>query len=236
MSPAPGGAALIELRQLSRTFHVGGRPVHALAEVDLGLQVGDYISIMGSSGSGKSTLLHLIGCLDRPTSGTYLLEGRDVGVLDDAALTHIRRHKMGFVFQAFHLVPRLSAAENVELPMIFAGIDARERRARVGRALEAVGLGQRQEHRPEQLSGGERQRVAMARAVVMRPAIILADEPTGNLDSASGAEVISILEELNGQGLTLVLVTHDPSIAGRARRRIRMQDGRLLHDSARSAG
>jgi putative ABC transport system ATP-binding protein len=222
---------MIRLDQVSRTFHVGGRPVHALREVDLHLEAGGYASIMGPSGSGKSTLLNLLGCLDRPTSGTYALDGQDVSRLDEAALTQVRRHKIGFVFQSFHLVPRLTAAGNVELPMTFAGVDRAQRHERVARALDAVGLVERRDHRPEQLSGGERQRVAIARAVVMTPSIILADEPTGNLDTKAGSEVIAILEQMNARGLTLVLVSHDPEIAGRARRRLRMQDGRLWEDT-----
>jgi putative ABC transport system ATP-binding protein len=186
---------------------------------------------MGPSGSGKSTMLNLLGSLDRATSGTYTLDGQDVSAFDDAALTQVRRHKIGFVFQSFHLVPRMTAAGNVELPMVFAGVERAERRARVERALDAVGLADRSTHRPEQLSGGERQRVAIARAVVMRPSVVLADEPTGNLDTTSGAEVISILERMNAEGLTLALVTHDPQIADRARRRVRMQDGRIVTNS-----
>jgi len=223
---------VIRLEGLTRTFHVGGRPVYALRALDLEIDAGAYVSIMGPSGSGKSTLLNLLGCLDRPTSGSYALDGQQVAELDEAALTQVRRHKIGFVFQAFHLVPRLTAAGNVELPMMFAGVEHGERRERVARALGAVGLTDRAEHRPEQLSGGERQRVAIARAVVMDPAIMLADEPTGNLDSASGAEVISLLEQMNTRGLTLVLVTHDPAIAGRARRRLRLADGQLVQDES----
>ena len=185
---------------------------------------------MGPSGSGKSTLLNLLGCLDRPTSGHYVLDGQDVSRLVDAELTRIRRHKIGFVFQSFHLVPRLTAAANVELPMTFAGIERTERRKRVGEALEAVGLTERRDHRPEQLSGGERQRVAIARAVVLRPAILLADEPTGNLDRSAGAEVIDLLERMNRDGLTLIIVTHDPEIARRAPHRIRLSDGRLVDE------
>jgi len=222
---------MIRLEQVSRTFHVGGRPVHALRDVDLLLEDGDYVSIMGPSGSGKSTMLNLLGCLDRATSGTYTLDGQDVSALDDAALTQVRRHKIGFVFQSFHLVPRMTAAGNVELPMVFAGVERAERRNRVAWALEAVGLGERSTHRPEQLSGGERQRVAIARAVVMHPSVVLADEPTGNLDTKSGAEVISILERMNAEGLTLALVTHNPQIADRARRRVRMHDGRIVTNS-----
>ena len=180
---------MIRLAQVSRTFYVGGRPVHALREVDLTFDTGDYVSIMGPSGSGKSTLLNLLGCLDRPTSGSYQLDGEDVGSLTDEVLTQVRRHKIGFVFQAFHLVSRMTAAGNVELPMIFAGIERRERQRRVAVALDAVGLAERSTHRPEQLSGGERQRVAIARAVVMKPSILLADEPTGNLDTRSGSDI-----------------------------------------------
>ena len=224
---------MIELEQVSRTFHVGGRPVHALRDFSLSVPDSDYLSIMGPSGSGKSTLLNLLGCLDRPTAGSYRLDGREVGGLDDAALTQVRRHKIGFVFQSFHLVPRLSAAGNVELPMIFAGVEPSERRQRVDRALGGVGLSDRAAHRPEQLSGGEQQRVAIARAVAMDPSIILADEPTGNLDSASGVEVIELLEQMNSRGLTLILVTHDPDIARRARRQIRLQDGQLVADVRR---
>ncbi len=227
---------MIELRQLSRTFHVGGRPVHALRELTLELPDGAYLSIMGPSGSGKSTLLNLLGCLDRPTSGSYLLNGREVAQLDEAELTRVRRHQIGFVFQAFHLVPRLTATGNVELPMTFAGVPRAERRERTARALDAVGLTERAAHRPEQLSGGERQRVAIARATVMDPSILLADEPTGNLDSRSGEEVIRLLETLNGRGITLVLVTHNPAVAKRARRRILLGDGRLVRDEAGPAG
>jgi putative ABC transport system ATP-binding protein len=221
---------MIELKRITRTFEVGGRPVHALRGLDLVLGSGDYASIMGPSGSGKSTLLNLLGCLDRPTSGSYLLDGREVARLDERELTEVRRHKIGFVFQTFHLVPRLTAAGNVELPLIFAGVDRPERRERVARALEAVGLAPRRDHRPEQLSGGERQRVAIARAVAMEPAIILADEPTGNLDAASGQEVIELLERMGERGLTLVVVTHNPEIARRASRGLELADGALVRD------
>ena len=221
---------MIELRGLSRTFYVGGRPVHALQELDLSVPDGDYMSIMGPSGSGKSTLLNLLGCLDRPTSGSYRLDGSEVGQLDENELTQVRRHKIGFVFQSFHLVPRLTAAGNVELPMTFAGIERAERREKVSIALESVGLGERVGHRPEQLSGGEQQRVAIARAIAMDPAILLADEPTGNLDSRSGKEVIDLLEGMNTRGLTLITVTHNPEIAERAKHRIRLADGRLVEE------
>jgi len=221
---------VIELRGLSRTFYVGGRPVHALQELDLSVPDGDYMSIMGPSGSGKSTLLNLLGCLDRPTSGSYRLDGSEVGQLDENELTQVRRHKIGFVFQSFHLVPRLTAAGNVELPMTFAGIERAERREKVSIALESVGLDERVGHRPEQLSGGEQQRVAIARAIAMDPAILLADEPTGNLDSRSGKEVIGLLEGMNTRGLTVIMVTHNPEIAERARHRIRLADGRLVEE------
>jgi putative ABC transport system ATP-binding protein len=221
---------VIELRGISRVFHVGGRPVHALRELDLDVPKGEYVAIMGPSGSGKSTLLHLLGCLDRPTSGSYRLDGRDGAGLDEAELSRVRRHKIGFVFQSFHLVSRLTAAGNVELPMIFAGVARTERRGRVARALAAVGLTERSEHRPVQLSGGERQRVAIARAVASEPAILLADEPTGNLDSKAGHEVIEVLEGMNREGLTLLVVTHNPEIAERAPHRIRLADGRLAEE------
>ncbi len=219
---------MIELTGIARTYEVGGGPVCALRDIDLRLAAGDYLSIMGPSGSGKSTLLHLLGCLDRPTAGSYRFEGRETAQLSDEELSLLRRWRIGFVFQVFHLVPRLTAAGNVELPMIFAGIPAAERRERVGRALSRVGLAPRADHRPSQLSGGEQQRVAIARAVVMEPALLLADEPTGNLDSVSGREIIRLLEELNARGQTLVVVTHDPQIGHRAPRRIRLADGRIV--------
>ncbi len=222
---------MIELEGVSRTYVVGGRPVRALRDVTLAVPDGDYVSVMGPSGSGKSTLLNVLGCLDRPDGGSYRLDGREVARLSDAELTLVRRHRIGFVFQAFHLVPRLSALENVGLPMIFAGIERRERAARAQKALDAVGLTPRADHRPEQLSGGERQRVALARAVVMGPSILLADEPTGNLDSASGQEIVRLMESLNASGLTLVVVSHDPAIGGRARHRIRLVDGAVAEES-----
>jgi putative ABC transport system ATP-binding protein len=219
---------VIELRGITREFEVGGRPVRALRGIDLTIEPGEHVSIMGPSGSGKSTLLNIIGCLDRPTSGSYRLDGREVAGLDDRALSRVRGRQIGFVFQAYHLVPRMTAAQNVELPMIFAGVERVARQLRVTKALEAVGLAERAHHRPEQLSGGERQRVAIARAIVMDPRILLADEPTGNLDTVSGAEIVKLLEQMNGRGLTLLVVTHDPGIAGHARRRFRMVDGRMI--------
>jgi putative ABC transport system ATP-binding protein len=219
---------VIELRQVSRRYVVGGRLVHALRDIDLDIPDGDYVSIMGPSGSGKSTLLNIIGCLDRPTAGAYLLDGQPVNALDEGALSRIRARKIGFVFQVFHLVPRLTAAANVELPMLLAGIDPGVRASRVARALEAVSLSDRAWHRPEQLSGGERQRVAIARAIVMGPAVLLADEPTGNLDRSSGAEIVALLEAMNAEGLTLIVVTHDPDVGRRARTQLRMDDGALV--------
>jgi putative ABC transport system ATP-binding protein len=221
---------VIELSGMGRDFDVGGRPVHALSGVDLAIPEGDYLSLMGPSGSGKSTLLNIVGCLDRPTAGSYRLDGREVAALPEEELSRIRRHQIGFVFQFYHLVPRLTAAGNVELPMIFAGVERGERASRVARALAAVGLTARARHRSEQLSGGERQRVAIARAIVMGPKILLADEPTGNLDTAAGAEIIELLERRNAEGLTLVVVTHDPDIGRRARHRLRLVDGKIVSE------
>jgi putative ABC transport system ATP-binding protein len=227
---------MISLKEISRTFFVGGRPVHALNRIDLEIASGEYVSVMGPSGSGKSTLLNLLGCLDRPTSGSYVLDGQETSRMTEEELSRVRRYKIGFVFQFFHLVPRLTAAENVELPMVFAGLEPAERKAKISRALESVGLAQRADHRPDQLSGGERQRVAIARAVVMQPAILLADEPTGNLDSVSGSEIVALIESMNAQGLTVVVVTHDAGIGGRARRRIRLADGSLVSDESGMVG
>jgi putative ABC transport system ATP-binding protein len=218
---------VIRLEHVSRIFTVGDTRVEALADVTERVPPGEHIAIMGPSGSGKSTLLNVLGCLDRPTSGTYHLDGRAVSGLDDTELTAVRRHLLGFVFQSFHLVPRLTASENVELPMTFAGVPRAERRERVAAGLAAVGLTARASHRPEQLSGGERQRAAIARATIMRPRLLLADEPTGNLDSASGTQVLELLERLHADGLTLVVVTHDPRVARRAGRVLMMADGRV---------
>ena len=222
-----GPAAMIRLTNISRSFQVGDELVRALVDVDEEIRAGEHIAIMGPSGSGKSTLLNILGCLDQPTTGSYFLNGQEVAHLDDAALTNVRRHEIGFVFQFFHLVHRLTAAENVELPMIFAGVGRVERRQRVAEALEAVGLTSRTRHQPDQLSGGERQRVALARATIMRPDILLADEPTGNLDSKSGKVVLDLLDRLNQQGLTLVVVTHDPRVAQRADRVLVLVDGHI---------
>ena len=219
---------MIELAGVGRVFQVGDQAVHALRNVTLTVQSGEYVSLMGPSGSGKSTLLHVLGLLDRPTSGAYRLDGRDVTALSDAEQARVRREKIGFVFQFFHLVPRLTALGNVELPMLFAGIPPPERRARALARLTAVGLEPRAQHRPDQLSGGERQRVALARATVMDPKLLLADEPTGNLDTASGRQVLEILEQMNAAGLTLIVVTHDPAVARRAKRILVLKDGRVV--------
>jgi len=221
---------MIALAGITRTFEVGGHAVRALQGVDLDIAAGEYVSIMGPSGSGKSTLLNLLGCLDRPTAGSYQLDGEETATLDEVQLSRVRRHKIGFVFQFFHLVPRLTAAQNIELPMLFAGIDPDQRRGRIDKALNAVGLVARATHRPDQLSGGEHQRVAIARATVMEPRILLADEPTGNLDSRSGNEIVELIESLNARGITLLVVTHDPSVGGRAGRRIRLADGKIVSD------
>ncbi len=221
-------SGMIELSQVSRIFTVGDQEVGALRGINLGIGAGDYVSIMGPSGSGKSTLLNLIGLLDRPTSGTYKLDGRDVTSLNDVQQARVRSEKIGFVFQAFHLVPRLTAAMNIELPMILAGLPVEERKSRVQRALANYGLTDRADHRPDQLSGGQRQRVAIARATSMRPSVLLADEPTGNLDQTTGKEVLHLLEQLHEQGVALVMVTHDPAIGGRASRQIHMVDGKIV--------
>ncbi len=217
----------IRLRGIGRTFEVGGKPVRALADVDEDIGAGEHVAIMGPSGSGKSTLLNILGCLDRPTAGTYELAGRSVGELSSAQLTHLRRHEIGFVFQFFHLVPRLTARENVELPLLFAGVGRAERARRTDRAVAAVGLADRAGHKPDQLSGGERQRIALARATIMNPALLLADEPTGNLDSKSGAGVLDLLDRMNDEGRTLLVVTHDAKVAQRADRIIVLVDGRI---------
>jgi len=223
---------VIQLEDVWRIFRVGEGEVHALKGVTVTIERGEHVALVGPSGSGKSTLLHIVGCLDRPTRGRYVLEGREVGSLSEEERSLLRRHRIGFVFQFFHLLPRLTAQGNVELPMLFAGTPPEERRERAATALEAVGLSHRATHRPDQLSGGERQRVAIARAVVMDPAMLLADEPTGNLDRASAGEVMELIERMNARGLTLVVVTHDPAIAERAKRVIRMDDGELVGGSA----
>lgn len=227
--------SLIELQDIQRVFQVGDETVHALADVDLRIEAGEYLSLMGPSGSGKSTLLNVLGLLDRPTAGRYALDGRDTTTLSDVEQARVRGRKIGFVFQFFQLVSRLTAFENVELPLMLGGKSPTERRERVTSILERTGLADRMHHRPDQLSGGQRQRVAIARATVTKPELILADEPTGNLDSKSGAEVVAILEELNDEGITLIVVTHDIEIGQRAQRRLKMIDGRIAEDLREAA-
>jgi putative ABC transport system ATP-binding protein len=226
---------MIEFNDVSRIFTVGDQQVQALRNINLTLGAGEYVSIMGPSGSGKSTLLNLIGLLDRPSSGVYKLDGMDVTTLDDEQQARVRREKVGFVFQSFHLVPRLTAAMNIELPLILAGIAVDERKQRVQQLLQNYGLADRADHRPDQLSGGQRQRVAIARATIMQPSVLLADEPTGNLDRTTGWEVLKLLEGLLEQGITLVVVTHDAEIGARAKRQIHTLDGRIISDEKRAS-
>jgi putative ABC transport system ATP-binding protein len=221
---------MIELDRIERDFLVGDEIVHALNEISLNLPAGDYVSVMGPSGSGKSTLLNVLGLLDRPNSGRYRLDGVETTEQAEEKRAALRRERIGFVFQAFHLIPRLTAAENIGLPMLLAGVEPRRRAARVAEVLESLDLSDRGHHRPDQLSGGQRQRVAIGRAIVMRPSLLLADEPTGNLDRHAGNEVVALLEQLNASGITLVVVTHDPAIGSRARRQIRMVDGSIDSD------
>ena len=221
---------MIRLTGIERTFVVGDEQVHALRTVNLEIARGEYLSIMGPSGSGKSTLLNIIGLLDRPNAGTYELDGSNVTALSDDELARVRREKIGFVFQFFHLVPRLTALQNIELPMVLAGIDPAERRRKLDRLLAEYGLEERANHRPDQLSGGQCQRVAIARAMSMGPTVILADEPTGNLDRHTGQEVLSVLERVHHNGGTLAVVTHDPEIGARSHRRLRMVDGAVVSD------
>ena len=224
--------ALIELSAIERRFLLGDTTVNALAGLNLHIDSGEYVAVMAPSGSGKSTLLNRLGLLDRPNARTYRLERRDVTTLSPDEQATVRSTRIGFVFQSFHLVPRLTAAENIALPMMLAGIAPAERQRRVARALSDFGLDNRADHKPDQLSGGQRQRVAIARATIMQPALILADEPTGNLDRHTGEDVVNLLEALNGQGVTLIVVTHDPSLGARAGRQLVMEDGRLKSDSA----
>jgi len=226
---------LIALAAIERVFHLGETDVHALARIDLTIAAGEYVAVVGPSGSGKSTLLNLLGLLDQPTAGTYHLEGRDVTTLSPDEQAAVRSRRIGFVFQSFHLVPRLTAAENIALPMMLDGVPVVVREQRVRQALRDFGLDQRANHRPDELSGGQRQRVAIARATIMQPALLLADEPTGNLDRATGEEVVHLLEALNAQGMTLIVVTHDAALAARAGRQIMMEDGRVKSDVSHAA-
>ncbi len=221
---------MIRLQGISRIFKVGGQDVHALDTIDLHVSAGEYLSVMGPSGSGKSSLLNIIGLLDSPTRGSYTLDGHDVTSLDDDNLALVRREKIGFIFQFFHLVPRLSARQNIELPLLLAGVNSRERTRRSNQVIEDFGLVDRAHHLPEELSGGQRQRVAIARAVINKPAVLLADEPTGNLDQKSGLEIVQLLEQLNADGITLIVVTHDMEIGSRARRYVEFVDGRIVSD------
>ena len=222
---------MINLENLCRHFEVGNQVVRALDEVDLAINEKEYVSIMGVSGSGKSTLLNILGLLDTPTSGDYVLSGINTSKMNDDEMAHIRSTKIGFVFQSFHLIPRLTAAENIEMPMVLSGLNPKEREERVENALARVSLTDRSDHRPEQLSGGQRQRVAIARSIVMEPDVLLADEPTGNLDSSSSKEIIKLIEELNRGGLTLVVVTHDKEMGGRSDRLIELLDGKIINDT-----
>ena len=224
---------LIELQALSKIYGSGDIAVHALDEVSVTIHKGEYVAVMGASGSGKSTMMNIIGCLDRPTSGTYILDGTDVSKLSRRALADVRSEKIGFVFQSFNLLPRLTALNNVKLPLLYyanGNQSAEEQEAQVKDVLEAVGLGDRVHHRPNELSGGQQQRVAIARALINNPPLLLADEPTGNLDSRSGEEILTLLDDLHAQGTTIVMVTHDQDIASHAKRIIRLQDGKVVSD------
>ncbi len=222
---------MIRLRGIHREFQVGEQRVHALNGIDLDIDAGEYVSIMGPSGSGKSTLLNVISLLDQADAGEYQLNDEDVTQLSEQELARVRRENIGFVFQFFHLIPRLTAAENIELPLVLAGILPNERSQRVNKVIADYGLSERADHRPDQLSGGQRQRVAIARATIMNPGLLLADEPTGNLDRHSGEAIIELLEALNKQGVTLLMVTHDPKLGQRARRKLTLVDGQIVSDS-----
>ena len=236
MSEAEGAAPLIEARELWRTYTMGAEEVHALHGVSFDIRRNEYVAVMGPSGSGKSTLMNLIGCLDTPTRGSYRLRGRLVSEMDDDELAAVRNREIGFVFQTFNLLPRATALHNVELPLVYAGVPKLQREERARRALEMVELGDRMTHRPNELSGGQRQRVAIARALVMGPAILLADEPTGNLDTATGFEIMKLFERLHGDGNTIILVTHEADVAAHAHRTLHIRDGRLESDEVREPG
>jgi len=229
------GAPVIAVQDVEREYPMGGGTVHALAGVSFAVEHGEYVAIMGPSGSGKSTLMNILGCLDTPTRGEYWLDGQRVSGLSEDELAHVRNREIGFVFQTFHLLPRATTLRNVELPLLYAGVPAAERRRRAEAALERVGLKERLHHRPNELSGGQCQRVAVARALVTGPALLLADEPTGNLDSRTGEEVLALFEELHNEGHTIVVVTHDPGIGARAERRVVLRDGRIAEDERTGA-
>ena len=227
--------SVIELKDIMKTYQMGDSVVHALYYVNLKIEPGEFTSIMGPSGSGKSTMMNILGCLDRPTSGEYFLDGKEIAGYDDDELAHTRNAKIGFVFQNFNLLAKLTAQENVALPLVYAGVDEEERMERAKKALEAVGLGERLEHKPMEMSGGQRQRVAIARALINNPAIIMADEPTGNLDTKSSYEIMDIFKKMNESGKTVVMVTHEPDIAEQTKRILVMRDGQLVSDE-RSGG
>jgi len=223
---------LIDIRDIAKVYEMGQEKVFALSGVSLGVERGEYVGIMGPSGSGKSTLMNLVGCLDTPTSGSYILNGKEVARMTDDELAAIRNQEIGFVFQTFNLLPRTSALQQVELPLVYGGLSRKDRRDRSVRALKAVGLEDRMNHTPNEMSGGQRQRVAIARALINDPSILLADEPTGNLDSQTGAEIMALFDELNSRGNTIVLVTHEEDIAAHARRIVRLKDGKIWDDQA----
>lgn len=225
-------AEVIRLEDIMKTYIMGDSTVHALNHVDVKIDVGEFVAIMGPSGSGKSTMMNILGCLDRPTSGKYFLDGKEVAGLDDDELAHTRNAKIGFVFQNFNLLPKLTAQVNVALPLVYAGVSEEERMERAKQALQAVGLGERLDHRPNEMSGGQRQRVAIARALVNNPAIVMADEPTGNLDTKSSYEIMDIFKGLNAEGKTIVMVTHEPDIGEQTKRILVMRDGKLTSDEA----
>ena len=231
MSDAAGATALISFRDLTKEYNVGGEIVHALAGVSLDIPEGEYIAIMGPSGSGKSTLMNVLGCLDTPTGGSYRLKGREIARLSDDELAAIRNQEIGFVFQTFNLLARSDALHNVELPQIYAGMAPKDRKLRAEEALHSVGLGDRMRHKPNELSGGQRQRVAIARALVNRPSIILADEPTGNLDTKTGNDILGAFELINEQGKTVIVVTHEEDVAAHAKRVVRLRDGKIVSDA-----
>lgn len=234
-STKTGAGELIELERIGKTYDMGATAVHALDTIDLRIDRGEMVAILGPSGSGKTTLLEILGCLSRPTRGRYRLHGRDVQTIDDAGLARLRGREIGFVFQSFNLLPRLSAVENCELPLAYAGVNRRARRARALEALERVGLADRADHRPAEMSGGQRQRVAVARSTVNDPALLLADEPTGNLDTGTGEEILQLFDALHREGHTIVLVTHDPKIADHVPRQVEIIDGRIFRDERRCA-
>ncbi len=221
---------LITLTDIRKTYDMGPVQVTALDGVSLGIAEGDYVAIMGPSGSGKSTLMNVIGCLDTPSAGSYMLKQREIAQMDDDALAEIRNGEIGFIFQTFNLLPRTDAVENVELPLVYSGISRAERRRRAEKALHTVGLGDRMHHKPNEMSGGQRQRVAIARALVNEPSIVLADEPTGNLDSKTGEEIMALIDDLHAKGNTIILVTHEEELAARAARVLRLRDGQLVSD------